>query len=661
MIFFKGLRLRQRFALLTAIVLTTLLSVFCYTIYRTQEAKILRSNEERMLSHLEDVATLFDLTLKEKQGEIDHAISVASYFLGHSDSIVVTDTRFPVKTVNINTKDTVEQELNEWYVQGALLHRNMELLNRIQDLTGISVSFYQKSENGYLSMASTFGEGGLSYLIPYDSAMVRSTERGLRHFGRHSFAGDTYTSFFAPINMRNNVIGVMQLAYNHRKDLIALREKLSEKKYFTSGYPFAFDKEGKVLFHPIRSGQNVSDDDFFRTMLQNGKGKVFSMENGRLMIMYFNYYEPLDIFLVCAVPELELVEAPLKQLRFVIFVGFFVTLLLMILVINYLMKEVSDDIKVMVNALQELAMGRYPKAQVRNKDEIGDMSRSLNVVINALQDAATFAENVGTNKFDTRFEPLSEDDRLGNALVSMRNNLKRIADEDKQRNWANEGYAKFAELLRQQYESFEQLGSVLIEEIVNYVGANQGGIMIVSGEKEEEQLELIAHYAWNRKRYRKKTISKGEGLVGQAWQERDKVFLSEIPSDYVAVTSGLGDVTPNCILIVPLKFNQEIYGMLEIASFHLLSNFEIDFVEKLGEIIGSTISMFKYNEKTKHLLAETQEKSQQMQSQEEEMRQNLEEMQATQEEFHRKELDYIRRIAELEKILSIQEKLSHQG
>ncbi|MCS6833933.1 MAG: Cache 3/Cache 2 fusion domain-containing protein, partial [Flammeovirgaceae bacterium] len=469
MIFFKGLKLRQRFALLTAIVLTTLLSIFCYTIYRTQEAKILRSNEERMLSHLEDVATLFDLTLKEKQEAINHAINVAYYFLGNPDSIIVTENQFPVRTVNVVTKDTLEQEMKEWYVKNTLLHRNAQLLNNIQELTGIAVGFYQKTLNGYLSMATTFNEGGLSYLIPYDSAMVRAMERGLRHQARYTFLGDTYSSVFVPITQRNQVIGVMQLGYNHRKDLISLREKLAEKRYFTSGYPFAFDREGKILIHPIRAGQTIENAEFFRTMLQNKRGKIFSQENGRLMIMYYNHYEPIDVFLVCAVPELELVEAPLRQLRLVIFLGFFITLILMILVINYLMKEVSDDIKVMVKGLQELALGRYPKTQVKNKDEIGEMSRSLNTFVNSLQEAATFAENVGKNKFDSDFKPLSEEDRLGNALIGMRNNLKRIAEEDKQRNWANEGYAKFAELLRQQYDSIEELGSVLIEQVINYL------------------------------------------------------------------------------------------------------------------------------------------------------------------------------------------------
>jgi PAS domain S-box-containing protein len=89
------------------------------------------------------------------------------------------------------------------------------------------------------------------------------------------------------------------------------------------------------------------------------------------------------------------------------------------------------------------------------------------------------------------------------------------------------------------------------------------------------------------------------------------------------------------VLIVPLKVNDQIFGVVEIASFNLFQDFEMEFVQKIAESIASTISTVKINAKTQRLLEESQEMTEQMRAQEEEMRQNMEELQATQEEMQR--------------------------
>jgi PAS domain S-box-containing protein len=124
-------------------------------------------------------------------------------------------------------------------------------------------------------------------------------------------------------------------------------------------------------------------------------------------------------------------------------------------------------------------------------------------------------------------------------------------------------------------------------------------------------------------------------LAGQAWQEGDIVYLTDVPQNYVKITSGLGDANPTSVLIVPLKVNDQIFGVVEIASFSTFQDFEMEFVQKIAESIASTISSVKINAKTQHLLEESQEMTEQMRAQEEEMRQNMEELQATQEEMQR--------------------------
>ena len=152
-------------------------------------------------------------------------------------------------------------------------------------------------------------------------------------------------------------------------------------------------------------------------------------------------------------------------------------------------------------------------------------------------------------------------------------------------------------------------------------------------------MELAACYAWDKKKFLEKKIYKGEGLSGQAWIEGDVIYLTEVPNDYVSITSGLGESNPRSVLIVPLKLNDEIHGVIEMASFKEYDDFEVEFVERIAENIASTISSVKVNERTQKLLEESTLMTEQMRAQEEEMRQNMEELQATQEKIGRDQLD----------------------
>jgi methyl-accepting chemotaxis protein len=171
-----------------------------------------------------------------------------------------------------------------------------------------------------------------------------------------------------------------------------------------------------------------------------------------------------------------------------------------------------------------------------------------------------------------------------------------------------------------------------------YINANQGYLYVINDDNPEDiYMEIQAVYAYGKQRYleEKKEIRWKQGLVGQAWFDKDALYFTEIPADFVNITSGIGEATPRCVFIVPLMVNEKVLGVLEIASFDPLEDFKQDFVKKLSETIASTVEGAKTNERTRKLLVQSQEAEQIMKAQEEEMRQNMEEMQATQAEMER--------------------------
>ncbi|CAA9303978.1 MAG: hypothetical protein AVDCRST_MAG56-5667 [uncultured Cytophagales bacterium] len=269
-----------------------------------------------------------------------------------------------------------------------------------------------------------------------------------------------------------------------------------------------------------------------------------------------------------------------------------------------------------------------------------------------------FAEEISRGNLDVHFEA-DENDALSKALLNMRQSLLVANEREQQEKFKTLGLAEVSEILRATHDLHE-LAEKVIVKLVKYMKANQGGLFILHEESNGEgHLELAACYAYDRKKYLQKSVQVGEGLVGQAVLERDVIYLTEVPANYISIKSGLGGANPRSILIVPLVVNDKIEGVIELASFNLFQPFEIEFMQKLGESIASTIASVKINERTKHLLEESQMQSEQMRAQEEEMRQNMEEIAATQEEMQRKNSEMERLVSETQeqsRQLSINEK-----
>jgi PAS domain S-box-containing protein len=308
-------------------------------------------------------------------------------------------------------------------------------------------------------------------------------------------------------------------------------------------------------------------------------------------------------------------------------------------VIAYLIvRSITTPINYIKDVVVKMGKGELVEDRSRkfSNDEIGEMAVAMDNLVSGLKATTSFAENIGNGRYDSQFQPLSEHDVLGNALLNMRGNLSRVAEEDKKRNWATEGMARFGEILRTNTNDVQKLSDEIIANLVKYLKANQGALYIIDDvESDEATMSMMACYAWDKKKYLNQKVYKGEGLAGQCWQEMDVIFLTDVPQNYIRITSGLGDANPSCILIVPLKVNDQIFGVVELASFNVLKEHEVEFVKKISESIASTISTVKINERTSKLLEESQQMTEEMRAQEEEMRQNMEELQATQEEMQR--------------------------
>jgi PAS domain-containing protein len=302
-----------------------------------------------------------------------------------------------------------------------------------------------------------------------------------------------------------------------------------------------------------------------------------------------------------------------------------------------------------------MADGEFPDESIAaaNSPEVLTIKESLAKHIASLHAKLAFTQLMNQDQFDTKLSVASNRDLLGNELIQLQQKIVETAEkqarneeDNLKRRYMNEGLARFGDILRSQSNDFSILGDNFIREMVKYLNAIQGGFFILdTTEKLAPALNLVSAFAFDRKKYLQQSIALGEGLVGTCAREKQTINITEIPPGYIFITSGLGDTPPNNILLLPVLHENEVLGVIEIASLNKFKDHEIEFAEEVAQSLGSTIVYTRNNQQTVELLSKSQQQALEMAEQEEEMRQNMEELKATQEESNRRE-EAFRGIAE---------------
>ncbi|MFW5793307.1 MAG: cache domain-containing protein [Bacteroidota bacterium] len=443
--------------------------------------------------------------------------------------------------------------------------------------------------------------------------------------------------------------------------LESLQEIVNNIRPYEGSYAFIISYNGNYAAHP-NSGlleqsidNHIPEDVYEHNILekiQNGEQFSFesSTENDKT---YYYTFSPIKIgktgtpwSIGIAVPNDEIRAAALRSLIISLLIGL-IGIILIAIVISIISRKISNPIHKVTQIMNKIASGKIDesmKLNIKTGDELEEMGNAFNVSIDGLINKAEFATSIGQGDMDCEVKLLSNEDKLGQALQEMQNHLKKAREEEKlrkieeeKRNWINRGLAKFNDILRLNHDNIEKLSFNIIQNLINYLEANQGGIFVLEDSNPQDiYLDLKACYAYDRQKFINKKIKIGEGLVGACYLEKKPIYLTDIPETYTKIASGLGEENPNSLLIVPLKSNDVINGILEIASFNKFEEYQIEFIEKVAESIASTISNAKIAARTTQLLEQSQHQAEEMKAQEEEMRQNMEELAATQEEMGRK-------------------------
>jgi len=302
----------------------------------------------------------------------------------------------------------------------------------------------------------------------------------------------------------------------------------------------------------------------------------------------------------------------------------------------------------LITNLKKFEKGKFSIKKLNEyDDEIGQISTSYNRIFIHLGQLTRFATEISKGNYDTDLEKLSNEDELGNSLLHLQKNLKENREseekrriDDDNRNWISRGLTLFSDISRQNTDDVKELSYNVIKHLVKYVHANQCCIFLQrQDEQGDHSLMLSASIAFDRRKYLNSTIKLGDGLIGTCAIEKQTIYLKKVPDDYIMIGSGLGEAKPSALLLVPLKLDNHVLGVIEIASFNEFKEHEISFIEKVSENIAISISTATANERTEQLLKETKLQSETLIRQEEQTRQQLELMSARQESMHKQQAE----------------------
>ena len=169
------------------------------------------------------------------------------------------------------------------------------------------------------------------------------------------------------------------------------------------------------------------------------------------------------------------------------------------------------------------------------------------------------------------------------------------------------------------------VGRLILSELAPVVSAQQGVFYTIDAAGDEPRLKLLASYAYKERKNIDNDFKLGEGLVGQCALEKQKILLTNVPRDYIQITSGLGEAIPLNVIVLPILFEGQVKAVLELASFDRFSATHETFLDQLAESIGIVLNTIEANTRTEDLLKQSQSLAKELQSQQQELQQtNLE-------------------------------------
>jgi HAMP domain-containing protein/signal transduction histidine kinase/CheY-like chemotaxis protein len=245
-------------------------------------------------------------------------------------------------------------------------------------------------------------------------------------------------------------------------------------------------------------------------------------------------------------------------------------------------------------------------------ENVNQLAANLTTQVRAIADVAT-AVTKGDLTRSITVETQGEVAALKDTINEMIRNLRDSTQKNTEQDWLKTNLAKFSRMLQGQRD-LTTVGRLILSELAPVVSAQHAEFYVLTaGGGDHSRLRLLANFASQGQDELGRELDLGEGLVGQCAIERQKMLLDNIPEGYIRVASGLGDAPPRNILVLPVVFEGQVRGVLELASLERFTPMHHAFLDQLTESIGIVLNTIQANMRTEDLLTQSQSLAQELQ------------------------------------------------
>ncbi|ALO91694.1 Two-component system sensor kinase [Streptomyces hygroscopicus subsp. limoneus] len=270
----------------------------------------------------------------------------------------------------------------------------------------------------------------------------------------------------------------------------------------------------------------------------------------------------------------------------------------------------------------------------RLTENVNELAGNLTRQVRAIADVASaVAEGDLTRSItvDASGEVADLKDNINSMVESLRETTRANQEQD----WLKTNLARISGLM-QGHRDLPVVAELIMDELVPQVSAQYGAFYLAEESDAGPELRLVGSYGRPEEDTRPVRIAFGRSLVGQAARSRRTIAVDELPPGYVTISSGLGQVEPTALLLLPIVFEEQVLGVIELAAVTPFTAVQRDFLQQLVDTIGVNVNTIVANARTDELLQESQRLTSELQSRSAELQARQEELQRSNAELEEK-------------------------
>ncbi|HEY9609576.1 MAG TPA: response regulator [Allocoleopsis sp.] len=252
-------------------------------------------------------------------------------------------------------------------------------------------------------------------------------------------------------------------------------------------------------------------------------------------------------------------------------------------------------------------------------DNVNELAATLTTQLRAIAEVA-IAVTKGDLTRSIAVEAQGEVAILKDNINQMIANLRETTQKNTEQDWLKTNLAKFTRMLQGQRD-LETVSKLILSELTPLVGAQHGVFYIMDGVENQPMLKLLSSYAYRERKHLANRFQMGEGLVGQCALEKERILLTELPDDYIKISSGLGESAPRNAVVLPVLFEGMVTAVIELASFRRFNEIHLTFFDQLTESIAIVLNTIAASMRTEELLKQSQSLTEELQAQQKELTQ----------------------------------------